>query len=62
MQVIESGLQDTGRRLKISLHLSDRPGSLSVLLQEISSLQANVYVNCFCIVFIFLCFLLKISF
>lgn len=40
--VIESGLIDSNRRVKVSLHLPDRPGSLSQLMSHISKSQANV--------------------
>jgi threonine dehydratase len=41
-QVIECGLIDSGRRIKFSMFLPDRPGSLSQLMSQISSHQANV--------------------
>ena len=40
--VIESGLIDTGRRVRMSLNLPDRPGSLTSLVQHISTFNANV--------------------
>lgn len=40
--VIEQGLIDSGRRVKLSLNLPDRPGSLSHLMTLISKSQANV--------------------
>lgn len=40
--VIESGLVDSGRRVKLSINLPDRPGSLSQLMSLVSSFQANV--------------------
>lgn len=41
-QVIECGLIDSGRRVKLSIDLPDRVGSLSPLINNISQLQANV--------------------
>lgn len=41
-QVIECGLVDSGRRLHFSMDIPDRPGTLSVLINTISALKANV--------------------
>lgn len=41
-QVIECGLVDSGRRLHFSMDIPDRPGTLSVLINQISTMQANV--------------------
>ncbi len=41
-QVIECGLMVTGRRIRLALDISDRPGSLNVLIGHISTHQANV--------------------
>lgn len=41
-QVIECGLMETGRRIRFSMDLPDRPGSLSALMNQISTAQANV--------------------
>ena len=41
-QVIECGLIETGRRIRFSMNLPDRPGSLSALMSVISGAQANV--------------------
>jgi threonine dehydratase len=43
-QIIECGLMDTGRRIKLSMNLIDRPGSLSALINHVSEQEANVYV------------------
>jgi threonine dehydratase len=43
--VIEKGLVDNGRRVKISMDLPDKPGSLSLLMQRILDLKANMYVS-----------------
>lgn len=40
--IIESGLIDSGRRVKLSATLPDKPGSLSQLMNLISSQNANV--------------------
>ena len=45
--VIESGLVDSGRRVKLSASLTDKPGSLSQLIALISALNANVFVHYF---------------
>ena len=44
-QIIECGLMDTGRRIKLSMNLIDRPGSLSALINHVSEQEANVYVD-----------------
>eukprot|EP01034_Spumella_vulgaris_P023860 gene23860-30136_t len=41
-QIIECGLLDTGRRIKVSMNLIDRPGSLSALINHVSEQEANV--------------------
>ena len=41
-QVIECGLVDTGRRVRLSMELQDRPGSLSKLMMQIAEAKANV--------------------
>lgn len=41
-QVIECGLLQSGRRVKLSMDIPDRPGALSVLVNQISANQANV--------------------
>jgi len=41
-QVIECGLVDTGRRVRLSMELPDRPGSLSKLMLQIAEAKANV--------------------
>lgn len=41
-QVIECGLVDSGRRVRLSLELQDRPGSLSKLMMQIAEAKANV--------------------
>lgn len=41
-QVIECGLVDSGRRVRYSMDLPDRPGSLSTLMNQISDFKANV--------------------
>lgn len=41
-QVIECGLVETGRRIRFSMDIPDRPGTLSVLINHISNMQANV--------------------
>jgi threonine dehydratase len=41
-QVIDTGLTESGRRIRFSMQIPDRPGSLSVLINHISQLQANV--------------------
>lgn len=41
-QVIECGLVDSGRRIRISMDIPDRPGTLSVLINTISNHSANV--------------------
>ncbi len=41
-QVIECGLLDTGRRIRLSMDIQDRPGTLSTLIAHISTLKANV--------------------
>lgn len=41
-QVIECGLVDSGRRIHFSMDIPDRPGTLSVLINQISTMQANV--------------------
>ncbi len=40
--VIESGLMETGRRIRFGMDIPDRPGFLSTLIQQISHFQANV--------------------
>lgn len=40
--VIERGLVDTGRRVRIAMDLPDKPGALSILMSRISDLKANV--------------------
>ncbi len=40
--VIESGLIDSGRRLRFAMDLPDKPGSLNMLTGRISDLKANV--------------------
>jgi threonine dehydratase len=40
--VIERGLVDTGRRVRVSMDLPDKPGSLSSLMNRISELKANM--------------------
>ncbi len=41
-QVIECGLVDSGRRIRLSMDIPDRPGALSNLMGTISNHQANV--------------------
>ena len=41
-QVIECGLVDSGRRIRVSMDIPDRPGTLSVLINTISAHSANV--------------------
>lgn len=41
-QVIECGLVDSGRRIRLSMDIPDRPGTLSSLMATISSHQGNV--------------------
>jgi len=41
-RIIERGLVKAGRRIKISTHVLDRPGSLQRLLAVIAKLNANV--------------------
>jgi threonine dehydratase len=41
-QVIECGLVESGRRIRFSMDIPDRPGSLSQLIGHISNFQANV--------------------
>jgi len=41
-QVIECGLVDSGRRVRMSMELPDRPGSLSKLMLQIAEAKANV--------------------
>lgn len=41
-QAIECGLIDSGRRVKLSMDIPDRPGSLVTLMSLISQMQANV--------------------
>jgi threonine dehydratase len=40
--IIEKGLVDNGRRVKISMNLPDKPGALSILIDRISGLKANM--------------------
>jgi len=40
--VIECGLIETGRRIRFGMDIPDRPGSLSLLINQISDFQANV--------------------
>jgi threonine dehydratase len=40
--VIERGLVDTGRRVRVAMDLPDKPGALSNLMNRISELKANV--------------------
>lgn len=41
-QVIDVGLIDSGRRVKLSIDLPDRVGSLGTLINQVSKLQANI--------------------
>jgi len=41
-QVIECGLVDSGRRVRLSMELPDRPGTLSKLMSQIAEAKANV--------------------
>ena len=41
--VIERGLIDTGRRVKMCMEIPDKPGALSVLMSKIGELKANMY-------------------
>lgn len=41
-QIIDCGLIDSGRRVKLSIDVPDRVGSLGTLINHISRLQANV--------------------
>jgi threonine dehydratase len=41
-QVIECGLVESGRRIRFSMDIPDRPGSLSTLIGHISTFAANV--------------------
>jgi threonine dehydratase len=41
-QVIDNGLVDSGRRMRLSMDIPDRPGTLSELMNTISHHQANV--------------------
>ncbi|WP_373501571.1 threonine ammonia-lyase, partial [Desulfococcus sp.] len=41
-RIIQKGLLENGRIMRVRIHLADIPGSLSGLLQEIARLKANV--------------------
>ena len=41
-QIVDKGLAQMGRLLKISILLPDRPGALKELVDEISSVNANI--------------------
>lgn len=43
--VIEAGLLESKRRIRFSMDLPDRPGSLGVLINHISASLANVYAT-----------------